>query len=222
VNDEQLARLMDKVAEDHARRDQTYGAFPYRKHLEDVERLIRTACSVTWAEEESAGVLIAAGILHDWFEDCLNPAINTGEYPTGSLLTMSLLAWSEEYDVSAVSLLMALRVTDPAGQPRREAKRAVLPGILACEGARAVKLADRIANLQQGISERSSRHLRRYLDEAPQFAPVVEQGMTPDDAIQETRQYAAVRNWLAGQYLDVLGQAAAVLQQIQSANELSV
>lgn len=218
MNDEQLSRLMDKVAADHAAKGQTYGVgVPYRKHLEDVERILRTACSVTWSEEGAACDLIAAGILHDWFEDCLNPAINTGEFPTGLLLTMSLLAWSDEYDVPAVSLLIALRVTDPQDMTRMEAKRVVLPQIMACEGARAVKLADRIANLQQSIRDRSRKHLCRYLDEAAHFAPVADQGMTPDDAVQETRHYGAVRNFLAGQYQDILSQAAEALKQLEEA-----
>lgn len=217
MNDEQLCLLMDRVSADHAAKGQTYGTgVPYRKHLEDVERILRTACSATWSEEGAACDLIAAGILHDWFEDCFDGSLKFSHVS----LTWRLIAWQSDFGVSAVSLMIALRCTDPHGNgrfTRKEAKEIVLPFIVACEGARAVKLADRIANLQQSIRDRSRKHLCRYLDEGVHFAPVADQGTTPDDAVLETRQYGAVRNFLAGQYQDILSQAAETLRQLEEA-----
>jgi len=204
VNDEQLISLMDKVAEDHASRGQTYAGGPYRKHLEDVEHLLRTACNVAWVEEESVGALLAAGILHDWFEDCFDGSHKFSHWR----LTGTLIDWQGEFGVPAVSLMMALRCSDPPGMSRREAKRAILPVIVACEGARAVKLADRMANLEQSIADRNRKHLERYIEEARQLAPVADQLETPVDAVQETRHYAPVRDYLAGCYADDLARAA--------------
>lgn len=208
-----LGWLMDRVSDDHASRGQTYGFNrPYRKHLEDVDRLLRVACGSAWLEDDAACALLAAGILHDWFEDCMTVIVRDR---SADVLVRAMLVWSGEFDVPATSLLIALRCTDPTWpSSRHAAKQAVLPGILACEGARCVKLADRIGNLQQSISDRSGKHLARYVGEAPDFAPVADLGMTPDDAVLETRCYAPVRVFLASQYLTVLEEAKKVLVEL--------
>lgn len=214
MNDEQLGWLMDQVAADHASRGQTYGfGRPYRKHLEDVERLMRTACSAAWREEEPAGALFAAGILHDWFEDCFDGSLKFSHVS----LTWKLIAWQADFGVPAVSLMMALRCTDPHGNgrwTRLQAKEMVLPFIVACEGARCVKLADRIANLEQSIKDRSGKYLALYVGEASDFAPVADLETTPDDAVVETRCYAPVRVFLANHYLTVLESAKKVLVEL--------
>lgn len=218
MNEEQLGWLLDRVAEEHAQLGQTYAGGAYRTHLEQVVLLLTVACRSTGLEDagnlsdDFSGELLAVGILHDWFEDCLAG----GHHPdrTSNSLTSALCMWQAEFGVPAVSLMMALRVTDPSGMSRDWAKATVLPGILACEGARCVKLADRIANLEQSIKDRSGKYLALYVGEASDFAPVADLGMTPDDAVVETRCYAPVRVFLANHYLMVLEQAKKVLVEL--------
>lgn len=105
--------------------NQTYdGVFPYKKHLDDVvDVLTRFGYS---------GKYIIAGYLHDIIED--------------TALSYNKVKKHFGHDVAEIVYC----VTDELGRDRAEKKRKTLPKTASNPDAIIVKLADRIANLEQG------------------------------------------------------------------------
>lgn len=107
--------------------DQRYGKQPYRVHLEHVEEVVRR-----FAHDE---VMLAAAWLHDTVEDT-------------SLTTLEV-----EREVGTEVAAIVAAVTDEPGESRKARKAATLVKLAAAgAAARAVKLADRIANLEASIA----------------------------------------------------------------------
>ncbi len=107
--------------------DQRYGKQPYRLHLEHVEEVVRR-----FAHDE---VMLAAAWLHDTVEDT-------------SLTTLEV-----EREVGTEVAAIVAAVTDEPGESRKARKAATLVKLAAAgAAARAVKLADRIANVEASIA----------------------------------------------------------------------
>ena len=103
--------------------DQRYGELPYRAHLEQVEQVVR--------RYPHSPAMLAAAWLHDAVED--------------TRLTVAEIAAALGHEVAA----MVAAVTDEPGASRAERKPRTLAKLRqATPAARAVKLADRIANLE--------------------------------------------------------------------------
>ncbi|HKE16142.1 MAG TPA: HD domain-containing protein [Kofleriaceae bacterium] len=110
--------------------DQRYGAEPYRVHLEHVEEVVRRYAHTA--------AMRAAAWLHDAVED--------------TPLTLAEIAAALGAEVAAI----VAAVTDEPGATRAERKPPTLAKLRrASPSARAVKLADRIANLES--AHRSGR-----------------------------------------------------------------
>jgi len=107
--------------------DQRYGKQPYRVHLEHVEEVVRR-----FAHDE---VMLAAAWLHDTVEDT------------------SLTTSEVEREVGPEVAAIVAAVTDEPGESRKARKAATLVKLAAAgAAARAVKLADRIANVEASIA----------------------------------------------------------------------
>lgn len=124
--------------------DQRYGAAPYRVHLEQVEAVVRR-----FAHDE---VMRAAAWLHDAVED------------TG--LTIEEVAAAVGPEVAAI----VAAVTDEPGADRKARKTATLEKLAAAgTAARAVKLADRIANVEATIAHGRGDLFAMYAGEQAAF-----------------------------------------------------
>jgi (p)ppGpp synthase/HD superfamily hydrolase len=124
----------------HAQTGQTYDGKPYSAHLEDVvEVLMRFG--------ETDKVTLAAGYLHDVVEDA-GVKISTIE---------------DLFGPKVATLVGAL--TDEPGANRKERKAATYPKIRATPGAVMLKLADRIANLENGLKTKNKRMVLMYSKE---------------------------------------------------------
>ena len=125
--------------------DQRYGAEPYRVHLEHVEEVVR--------RYPHTAVMRAAAWLHDAVED--------------TPLALAEIAAALGAKVAAI----VAAVTDEPGATRAERKPRTLAKLRqASPSARAVKLADRIANLE--AAHRSGRVdlVAMYRGEHAEFA----------------------------------------------------
>lgn len=109
--------------------DQRYGKAPYEVHL-------RAAVEVLRRFGFTDPVLIDATWLHDTIED------------TGAKAELL-----EAYGISHEVVRIVEAVTDAPGATRAERKKATYPRIAASRAAVAVKLADRIANVEAGGTE---------------------------------------------------------------------
>jgi (p)ppGpp synthase/HD superfamily hydrolase len=98
--------------------------FPYEKHLEDVVQILR--------EAGFCNKLLVAGYLHDSIED-------------GAVSYSKIKDYFGE-DVAEI----VYAVTDELGRNRKERKKKTYPKIRDNDDAIAVKLADRIANVEHG------------------------------------------------------------------------
>lgn len=116
-----VARARELATSAHA--GQRYGDRPYTAHLEHVEEVVRRF--------PHTPVMRAAAWLHDAVED--------------TPLTLAEVEAAVGDDVAAI----VAAVTDQPGATRAERKARTLPVLAAASPeARAVKLADRIANLE--------------------------------------------------------------------------
>ena len=116
-----VARARELAAAAHA--GQRYGDRPYTAHLEHVEEVVR--------RYPHTPVMRAAAWLHDAVED--------------TPLTLAEVEAAVGREVAAI----VAAVTDQPGESRAERKARTLPVLAAASPeARAVKLADRIANLE--------------------------------------------------------------------------
>lgn len=135
---------------------QQYDIFPYTKHLKDVTRILEQFGFVN--------EYIIAGILHDVIEDC-NISYNKIKTAFGE-------------DVAE----MVYAVTDPKGRSRKEKKAKVYDDIRAYPKSIIVKLADRIANMQNSIIQRKKDKLKMYIKEHESFKYELF-GSTPENGL---------------------------------------
>lgn len=137
----------------HSDAGQTYDGNPYATHLEAVaEVLMRYG--------ETGKVMLAGARLHDVVED-VGIKISTIEDLFGS---------------EVATLVGAL--TDEPGANRKERKAKTYPKIKATPGAVQLKLADRIANVENGIVTRNKRMFLMYKKEQPEFEKNLRPGST--------------------------------------------
>lgn len=129
----------------HADKGQVYDGKPYQIHLEAV-------VDVLLRFDHIDKNLLAAGYLHDVVED-------TGV----DLLTIEML-----FGGKVKNLVSAL--TDEPGENRKIRKAATYPKIKATEGALIIKLADRIANVEHGITTQNIRMQKMYKKEYDEFS----------------------------------------------------
>lgn len=128
----------------HAEIGQTYDGKPYSVHLDAVVEML-----MNFGETDKA--LLAAGYLHDVVED-VGVKISTIE---------------DLFGPKVAALVGAL--TDEPGENRKERKAKTYPKIRGCPGAVQLKLADRIANIQNGIETGNKRMFLMYRKEQPDF-----------------------------------------------------
>ena len=144
-----LARAEALAEQAHG--DQRYGDEPYIVHLRAVAAVLERF-GVTPATPDGEALLCAAW-LHDTLED-------------------TKLQASQIAAINRLSLDLVQRVTDEPGTNRAEKKALTYPKIAAHPLAVALKLADRIANLEaclENPSERTRRKLEMYRGEQPGF-----------------------------------------------------
>lgn len=143
----------------HAGMGQTYGGHPYVRHLDDVEGTL-----INFGVNEDLELLVAA-YLHDALEDT-----RVGEAAIAEFLRP---LFGSGFSLRVCALVDA--VTDGEGATREERKAKTYPRILAIRGARRLKLADRIANVERCREEiREERlvhhqHFDVYQREHPSF-----------------------------------------------------
>lgn len=125
---------------------QMYGEKPYTFHLDMVDGVL-----VEYGFGEDLE-LRAAGQLHDVLEDCLTVKVSN----------LRLVRIPD----NTVNYVMA--VTSEPGKNRKERNAKTYPKIKAILKAIALKLADRIANVRNSISENSGL-LSMYKKEYPEF-----------------------------------------------------
>lgn len=137
--------------------DQTYGAFPYVVHLDQVALI----CRDFWFD----GVLEQVAYLHDVLED------------TG----VTSLELELEFGAS-VAEAVAL-ITDTKGETRKERKAKTYERLAGLDVTRArwaegqwaliVKAADRLANVRMCALENNESMLKMYREEQPEFENAV-------------------------------------------------
>lgn len=125
--------------------DQRYGDAPYTEHLESVVDVLCGLYNVTDKD------VLAAAYLHDAMED------------TG----VSRATLDDLFGEKVASLVAA--VTDEPGANRKERKAATYPKIKALKDAVAIKLADRIANVQHAILAKNVPMFKMYKKEQTDF-----------------------------------------------------
>ena len=143
-----------RLAAVYAHGNQTYDIFPYEKHLQDVVDVLedanKSACELdgqTVLYEEDHFV---AAWLHDVMED-------------GRLSYNDI---RKHFGLKVAEMVYA--VTDELGRNRKERKEKTYPKIRVLSDAVAIKLADRIANVELGIKIGNSIS-GMYLQENKEF-----------------------------------------------------
>jgi len=126
---------------------QAYGdIYPYYKHCEDVDKVLRR---YGFTEEKDLALLVAAW-LHDVLEDTNN----------------SYNDLKKEFDTNIAEIVYC--VTDELGRNRKEKKERTLSKTRSNPKSVILKVGDRIANVEFGLSEGSS-HVDMYRKEFPEF-----------------------------------------------------
>lgn len=139
-----------------AHADQRYGPRPYYCHLQEVVSTVRVVGFAN-PEVEPLETVLAAAWLHDVLEDT--------DYKVHSLQDAG-------FDPDVIALVQA--VTDPPGKNRKERKALAYPRIR--QGgvqAVALKLADRLANVQACQREGREDLLEMYHGEMPAMLAVL-------------------------------------------------
>lgn len=135
---------------------QYYGRMPYEVHLLDCINVLRRFHDSNELTQDT----INAMWLHDVVEDTRNTTkITVDDIRLHFGPTTAGLVWA---------------VTDEPGETREERKKNTYPKIRATPGAIVLKLADRIANLEQGVSfqrvgRKPGKYFTQYLKEWPSF-----------------------------------------------------
>jgi (p)ppGpp synthase/HD superfamily hydrolase len=132
-----------------AHRNQTYDIFPYTKHLNDVERIL---------EEAGFGKRVrVGGQLHDSLEDT---GLTYGKLK--SAFGKQIAEW-------------VFAVTDPLERTRKEKKAIMFPKLkMAAFEARAIKVADRTANVENSLRMHNFDKLEMYIEEEAEFSQLYE------------------------------------------------
>ena len=120
---------------------QDYDGFPYHKHLQDVESVLRKFGYIK---------LIVPGWLHDVLEDA----------------PVSYNDIKKHFGIEVAEIVYC--VTDELGRNRKERKVKTLPKIKSNPYAIIIKLADRIANVEHSIKH-NSRMFLMYEKEYNEF-----------------------------------------------------
>ena len=138
-----------------------YDIFPYEKHLRDVIEVI-----VRFFKDDET--LIISGWLHDAIED--------------TYLTYSKIKHTFGFEVAEI----VFAVTDELGRNRQERHDKTYPKIVLCGWkAVAVKLADRIANVEHSLNNNHAL-FNMYRKEYPEFSKAL---YFPDPNLQELWDY---------------------------------
>lgn len=137
-----FARKFAAIA--HEDTGQTYDGNPFSKHLD-------TVASVLLRYEEHSKTMLAAAYLHDVIED----------------VGISPSTIEDLFGPDVTALVSAL--TDEPGENRKERKAKTYPKIKGTPGAVKLKLADRIANVENGIVKEDKRFFLMYKKEHPEF-----------------------------------------------------
>jgi len=146
-----------------AHKGQKYGTLPYTRHCSDVVGLMDDILSYETMEFYSKEIGLAAGWLHDTVED--------------TWLTLDAI----EHALGRPVARLVGAVTDAPGANRYERKKNTYPKIRATGPmAVALKLADRIANIEYGISTKDVALTRMYRKEQDSFAGAL---YRPDDGL---------------------------------------
>jgi len=135
---------------------QSYDIHPYTKHLKDVVRIL-----------ENNGFVndyILAGWLHDIIEDC-NVSYNKVKVAFG---------------LNVAEMVYA--VTDPKARGRKEKKAMVYNDIRAYPKSIIIKIADRIANMENSIQQSNIDKLKMYIKESDDFKNQL-YAHTPEDGL---------------------------------------
>ena len=123
---------------------QDYDGFPYHKHLKDVENILLKFGF------DPHGDLIICAWLHDILEDC----------------PISHNDIEKEFGEKIAEIVYC--VTDELGRNRKERKEKTYPKIRSNPDALVIKLADRIANVENGKKKGNSL-FKMYQKEHPRF-----------------------------------------------------
>lgn len=143
MNDwKKLYKEAEEVAE-NLHRNQSYGVYPYKKHLRDVVNILE--------EHGFVNEYIIAGWLHDSLEDC----------------NISYREIKDNFGKDVAEMVYA--VTDPKGRTREEKKAKVYEDLKAYPKAIVIKLADRIANVRNCIRTNNTEKIVKYRKEDPDF-----------------------------------------------------
>jgi (p)ppGpp synthase/HD superfamily hydrolase len=118
--------------------------YPYIVHLEDVVRVLE---HFGYTEDKYR----ASGYLHDTIEDT-DASYNDIKKIFGSEIAEMVFA-----------------VTDELGRNRKEKHEKTYPKIIANPDSLIIKLADRIANLENGIYHKEYNYVNMYLGEYEEF-----------------------------------------------------
>lgn len=121
---------------------QDYDGFPYTKHLNDVEEVLKRF--------GYGGYFMIAAQLHDVLEDC----------------SCSFNDLKKSFGEKIAEIVFC--VTDEIGRNRDERKEKTYPKIRSNTDAIIIKLADRIANIESSI-ERGNKMLDKYRKEHKKF-----------------------------------------------------
>jgi (p)ppGpp synthase/HD superfamily hydrolase len=134
------------AAKEHAARNQMHGDRPYYVHLDEVAAVL-----LRFGTENVE--MLQAAYLHDVVEDC----------------GVTLDALRIAFGMRVAQLVWA--VTNAPGANRKSRLLATYPKVLATPGATLLKLADRIANVEQSVSQGplGEDKLKMYRKEHPEF-----------------------------------------------------
>lgn len=124
---------------------QRYGQYPYAKHLQDVH-------DVLLRFDVTDRNLLTAAFLHDILED--------------TDVSRETIQDIFGHDVA----LLVYAVTDEKGENRKERKALTYPKIRTVTGATQLKLADRIANIENSLRTDEMRMFRMYRKEHAGFS----------------------------------------------------
>lgn len=123
---------------------QDYDGFPYHKHLQDVENVL-----LKFGYDKYGDYIICAW-LHDLLEDA----------------PISYNDIKKQFGEKIAEIIYC--VTDELGRNRKERKEKTYPKLIKNDDAIIIKLADRIANLEQSI-KMNSKTLEMYEKEYIEF-----------------------------------------------------
>jgi (p)ppGpp synthase/HD superfamily hydrolase len=147
---------------------QDYDGFPYQKHLGDVENVLLDH------GYDQYGDHAVAAFLHDILEDC----------------PISYNDIKKQFGEKIAEIVYC--VTDELGRNRKERKSKTYPKIRSNPDAIPIKLADRIANVQNAIKHKHSM-LGAYVKEHEEFrkqlyykegVPVLEGARNSDERVE--------------------------------------